>query len=106
VGAALRVRVLGGLAVEGFTEHDLGSRKGRLLLKVLALGRGRAVSVDRLADIVWAEGELPAKPAEQIGVLVSRLRRVVGQDRVVRTDAGYALLADWLDLDDLAARVD
>jgi DNA-binding SARP family transcriptional activator len=106
VGAPLRVRVLGGLVVEGFTEHDLGSRKGRLLLKVLVLARGRPVSVDRLADAVWADGDLPAKPAEQVGVLVSRLRRVLGQDRVVRTDAGYALVADWLDLDDLAARVD
>lgn len=99
------MRVLGGLSVEGFTEHDLGSRKGRLLLKVLALARGRPVPADRLADVVWADGELPAKPAEQVGVLVSRLRRVLGQDRVVRTDAGYALVADWLDLDDLAVRV-
>jgi DNA-binding SARP family transcriptional activator len=106
VGASLRVRVLGGLTVEGFSEHDLGSRKGRLLLKVLVLARGRPVPVDRLADVVWADGDLPARPAEQIGVLVSRLRRVLGLERVVRTDAGYALVADWLDLDDLAARVD
>lgn len=99
------MRLLGGLVVEGFDERELGSRKGRTVLKALALGRGRPVPVDRLAEIVWA-GEQPARPAEQLGVLVSRLRGVLGQDRLPRTDAGYALRADWLDLDELTARTE
>lgn len=90
--------------VENVGEQDLASRKGRLLLKVLALARGRSVSPDRLAEILWGESQ-PARPAGQVGVLVSRLRAVLGADRLQRTDAGYALVADWLDLDELAARV-
>lgn len=104
VDGALRVRLLGGLSVDGVSEHDLGSRKGRTLLKVLALSRGRAVSTDRLAEILWAD-QPPSRPADQVAVLVSRLRRVLGQDRLSRTDAGYALHCDWLDVDELAARV-
>lgn len=101
----LRVRVLGGLAVDGVDEQALGSRKGRTLLKLLVLARGRPVPVDRLVEALWGERP-PASPADQVAVLVSRLRRVVGPDRVVRTDAGYSLLVDWLDLDELEARVD
>lgn len=103
-GIELRVRVLGGLAVEGLSEPDIGSRKGRSLLKVLALARRAPVSSDRLAEILWGD-EPPSRPAEQVGVLVSRLRGVVGSDRVVRTDAGYLLNLDWLDLVELEARV-
>ncbi|HUP87346.1 MAG TPA: AAA family ATPase [Acidimicrobiales bacterium] len=100
----LRVRVLGGFAVDGLSERGLGSLKARRLVKVLALARGRPVSADRLADILWGD-EQPARPAEQVGVLVSRLRGVLGADRLARTDAGYALAVDWMDLDELAARV-
>lgn len=96
----VRVRLLGGFEVEGVAERDLGSRKGRTLLKALAVARGRPVSVDRLADILWGDDQ-PSRPADQLGVLVSRLRGVLGQDRIGRTDAGYSLAADWLDIDEL-----
>lgn len=99
------MRLLGGLVVEGLGERELGSRKGRTVLKALALGRGRPVSADRLAEIVWGDDQ-PARPAEQLGVLVSRLRGVLGQNQLPRTDSGYALRADWLDLDELSARVE
>ena len=32
-------------------------------------------------------------------MLVSRLRSVLGPQRIPRSDAGYQLLADWIDLD-------
>lgn len=102
----MRVRVLGGFEIEGVRERDLGSRKGRSLLKVLAVARGRPVSVDRIADALWGDAR-PSHPTEQVGVLVSRLRGVLGSERIVRTDAGYRLAADWLDVDEmleLAAR--
>jgi len=101
----VRVRVLGGFAVDGVAERELGSRKARLLLKVLSLGRGAPVSVDRLADILWAE-DLPTRPADQVGVLVSRLRRVVGADRLTRSEGGYRLVADWLDVDEVGRLTD
>ncbi len=63
--------------MDGVAERDLGSRKGRTLLKLLALARGPPVAVDRAVEVLWGEGP-PARPAEQVGVLVSRLRRAFG----------------------------
>ena len=97
---ALRVRVLGAFEVEGVGVHDLGARKSRTALKVLALSRGRPVSVDRLVECLWP-GQPPARPAAEVSVLVSRLRSVLGAERLVRSDAGYRLDLDWLDLDAL-----
>jgi DNA-binding SARP family transcriptional activator len=102
----MRIRLLGDLRVEGADVAALGSRKSRTLIKVLALGRGRPVSADALVDALWPEGdEAPADPVHQVSVLVSRLRRVVGTERVTRSDAGYALAVDWLDLDALGGLV-
>jgi len=81
--------------------RDLGSRKGRTLLKLLAVAGTQPVSVDRIAEVLWGDDQ-PARPAEQVGVLVSRLRGVLGAERIRRLDAGYALVADWLDVDELA----
>ena len=94
---SLRIRVLGPLEVEGIPGTALGSKKQRSLLRILALGRGEPVTVDRIVDRLWPENE-PASPASQVMVLVSRLRTVLGADRLPRTDAGYALKADWIDL--------
>ena len=96
----LRVRVLGGFAVEGLEERALGTRKARLLLKRLAVAGGRPVSADELAAVVWGD-ELPSNPNDQISVLVSRLRGVLGADRLPRSDAGYCLAADWFDVVEL-----
>lgn len=101
----LRVRLLGEIDVDGVVPKALGSRKSRTLVKLLALGRGAAVSADRIVDVLWTDGA-PARPIDQIGVLVSRLRPVLGADRVRRTDAGWALAVDWLDVTELEARVE
>lgn len=93
----LRVRLLGTLEVEGMDPGLLGRRQVRALLRMLSLEAGKPVSVDTLVDWMWGERP-PARAAEQIGVLVSRLRGYVGADRVERTDAGYALRADWTDV--------
>ncbi|MGH9178101.1 MAG: AfsR/SARP family transcriptional regulator, partial [Acidimicrobiales bacterium] len=93
----VRVRLLGAFEVEGVPERDLGSRKGRLLLKVLAAARGAPVPVDLLAEVLWGDDQ-PARPADQVGVLVSRLRGVLGAHRIPRSDAGYSLVADWTDV--------
>ena len=67
--------------------------KARTLLAVLALHRGEPVATDRLIDIVWGE-EPPGKPANALQALVVALRRAIGADKVVTTDAGYALAHD------------
>ena len=98
---SLSVRVLGEFEIDGVEPYALGSRKGRALLRLLALARGQAVSADALASALWGDS-LPSKPADQVAVLVSRLRGVVGGDRLEHTDAGYRLHYDWLDADELA----
>jgi len=92
----LRVRLLGGLAVEGVPVLSLGSRKARAVLRRLAVAAGGYVAVEDLVDSAWPEGA-PVRAADQLAVLVSRLRGVVGAERLPRHPAGYALRADWLD---------
>lgn len=102
---SVRIRLLGPFAIEGVEIRRLGSRKARTLLKILALARGRPVRADRLSDCLWDENP-PARPSDQISVLVSRLRAVLGTERLLRTDAGYALVYDWLDIDAMAQFAD
>lgn len=98
------MRLFGTLEIEGLERGQLGRRQVRTLLRMLALDAGQPVPVATLVDWLWGEGP-PDRAAEQIGVLVSRLRSSIGANRVERTDAGYALHADWTDiaaLEDLA----
>src|ERR1700681_1750127 len=94
----LKVSVLGALDIHGIDKHALGSRKARTLIKVLAVARGQPFPVPRLIDCLWPDRP-PARPSQQISVLISRLRSVLGAQRLPRSDAGYQLLADWIDLD-------
>ena len=93
----LRVRIIGGLGVDGIAERDLGSRKARVALKRLAIARGRAVPVEALQDVLWSDDQ-PRDPAAQVAVIMSRLRRVLGPQRISHGDGGYTLHVDWLDL--------
>ena len=98
----VRVRILGEFEIEGLATSRLGSRKARTLLKILALARGRPVAVDYLLECLWpGESNAPRRPEDQISVLVSRLRSVLGPERLLRSDASYTLVYDWLDLDAL-----
>lgn len=94
----LRVRLLGGLTVEGVSARLLASRKARTVLKMLALHHDHVVSVDRLVDACWPD-RLPSHPADQLSVLVSRLRTIIGRDRILFGEGGYRMHLDWLDLD-------
>ncbi len=96
------VRVLGDFAVDGVEPQALGSRKARLLLRMLALGDGRVVAAPVLADTIWGDSP-PASPEDQLSVLVSRLRSVIGRERIEHRDDGYVLHCDWLDTAELAA---
>lgn len=93
----LRVHVAGQLSVDGVDRTALGSRKARQFLRELALARGRPVPGDLLCDVLWGD-ELPGDPPAQIAVIASRLRRVLGADRITFSDRGYALHYDWLDV--------
>jgi len=101
VADRLGVRLLGEFRLDGAELGALRSRQTRTLLKRLAVQRGAAVSADALVEAVWSAG-LPAQPDRDLHVLVSRARSVVGADRVVLRDGGYALAADWWDIAELA----
>jgi DNA-binding SARP family transcriptional activator/tetratricopeptide (TPR) repeat protein len=99
---SLAVRVLGDFGVDGIEPQALGSRKARLALHLLALADGQAVPADVLIDALW-EIAPPARPEDQLAVLMSRLRSVLGRDRIEHRDQGYLLHRDWLDAAELAA---
>ena len=99
---SLALRVLSDFGVDGIEPQALGSRKGRLALCVLALAEGQVVPADVLVDTLWGDAP-PAQPEDQLAVLVSRLRSVLGRDRIQHRDRGYLLVCDWLDASELAA---
>jgi DNA-binding SARP family transcriptional activator/predicted negative regulator of RcsB-dependent stress response len=101
--AELRLRLLGGLVVEGLRPAEVGSRKARRLLAALAVPPRRPVRTDALLEVLWGD-DLPSRPADQLGVLVSRLRGALGGEHVIRTDAGYRLASYWVDAEELTIR--
>jgi DNA-binding SARP family transcriptional activator len=102
---SLAVRVLGDFGVDGIEPQALGSRKARLALHLLALADGAAVPSGVLTDALWGDVP-PARPDEQLAVLLSRLRSVLGRDRIEHRDGGYLLRCDWLDAAELAGLTD
>ncbi len=91
---AVRLRVLGPFAVEvggePATFPPTAGRKARTLLKLLAVEPGRLVPTDRALEVLWPEG-LPARPVENVAVLVSRLRSWLGPSTVEGGREGYRL---------------
>ena len=98
---SLAVRVLGDFGVDGIEPQAFGSRKARLALQLIALGGGQAVPAGVLIDALW-ETAPPTRPEDQLAVLMSRLRSVLGRDRIEHRDQGYLLHCDWLDATELA----
>lgn len=79
---------------------SVGGPKQRALLAMLLLARNEAVSKDRLIDALWGENS-PATAAHTLDAYVSRLRKLVGVERLTRSAGGYVLHVepDELDLD-------
>ncbi len=102
---SLAVRVLSDFGVDGVEPQAFGSRKARLALQLLALGAGQVVPSGVLIDALWADVP-PARPDDQLAVLMSRLRSVLGRDRIEHRDHGYLLHCDWLDATELAVLTD
>jgi DNA-binding SARP family transcriptional activator/tetratricopeptide (TPR) repeat protein len=98
---SLAVRVLSDFGVDGIEPQAFGSRKARLTLQLIALGAGQAVPTGVLIDALWDTAP-PARPEDQLAVLVSRLRSVLGRDRIEHRDQGYLLHCDWLDATELS----
>jgi DNA-binding SARP family transcriptional activator len=71
-------------------EGEVGSRKSRTLLKLLAVQRPGLVPVDRIVDVLWAQ-ERPAAAEQNVASLVSRLRAVLGTGVILGGRPGYRL---------------
>ena len=74
---------------------EVGSRKARTLLKLLAVERRGLLSADRIADVVWAAADVPpADPGQAVATLVSRLRAVLGPGVIRGGRDGYRLAGE------------
>jgi DNA-binding SARP family transcriptional activator len=86
------------------TDGEIGSRKSRTLLKLLAVERASFVPVDHIVDVLWPGGR-PAAPEQNVATLVSRLRAVLGADLIQGGRSGYCLAGEAITVDlDAAAR--
>ncbi len=89
------------------SEEQVGSRKARMLLKLLAVERPGLVPVDRIVDVLWVD-EPPAAVRQNVATLVSRLRGAVGRSAIIGgPHDGYRLAGEphvSVDLD-VAARL-
>ena len=98
----VQIRLLGrfeaqrsGVVLSG---RELGSLKGRTLLKLLLLERGRTATPDRIAEALWP-GQPPIRHERIVATLVSRLRSVLGTDAIEGGPAGYRISPEHFDID-------
>jgi DNA-binding SARP family transcriptional activator/tetratricopeptide (TPR) repeat protein len=85
---------------------EVGSRKARVLLKLLAVERPALVSLDRIVEVLWPD-DPPAAAQQNVATLVSRLRKTLGHSVIVGSGQGYRLAREptvTVDLD-VAARL-
>ena len=107
-----RIRLLGRFAVDRDDQEialrEFGGRLARRLLRLLALRRGTLVPKDLIAAALWPD-DPPADAPGNIEVLVSRLRRALGDRTLIRTGPGGYVLADgrrcWVDAEAFLAAV-
>ena len=76
----------------------LGGRRQRSLLGLLLLHANQVASRDQLIDGIWGEAA-PSTASRTLDSYVSRLRTVLGADRLVRREPGYALRVERDELD-------
>ena len=111
MAASVRIRLCSVLTVETadrtLTGRDLGSRKARTLLALLASERGRMVPLDRVVDALWASAP-PADPAANVATLVSRSRRLLGEGVLAATGRAYGIASEacTVDLDEAGTLAD
>ena len=77
---------------------EIGSRKGRQLLRLLGTRRGSVVPAAEITAALWPD-LAPTDPDAVLASLVSRLRRVLGPDAVIGGRDGYRLGAVDTDVD-------
>jgi DNA-binding SARP family transcriptional activator len=92
-------RILGPLEVlDDGMPVPLGRGRERALLALLLTHANEVVSVDRLIDELWGS-EPPKAAVNTVQYYVSRLRKVLGADRIVTRPPGYAVRVEPGELD-------
>jgi DNA-binding SARP family transcriptional activator len=92
-------RILGPLEVaENGHALRLGGRKQRALLALMLLHAGEVVARDRLIEELW-HGNPPAAAETSLRAYLSRLRAILGAERVQTRTPGYLLALDPHELD-------
>ena len=87
----LEFRLLGPLEVlDGDRPVRLGGPKQRAALAILLLSANRVVSVERLADDLYA-GAPPVTAVTQVQRQVSELRKTLGAEAIETRSPGYVL---------------
>jgi DNA-binding SARP family transcriptional activator len=71
-------------------DGQIGSRKSRTLLKLLAVERPTLVPVGRIVEVLW-DAKPPAAPEQNVATLVSRLRAALGAGVIQGGRQGYRL---------------
>lgn len=102
----MRIQVCGSIVVtvDGRrVEEDLPGRQGRLLLACLVVHRRRPLGRDGLIDALWG-GRPPPHAESSLRALLSRVRRVLGDEVVRGRDAPRLLLPPDAFIDLEAAR--
>ena len=95
----MEYRILGPLEVSAGTGLlELGGRRQRTVLAALLLNANRVTPTDQLVDVVWGE-EPPPTARRSVQAYVSRLRRILGDDRIVSVEPGYRIRVDEGELD-------
>ena len=82
--------------------------RARRLLVLLAVERAHTVPTDRIVEVLWNDRP-PARPAQNVAPLVSRLRAALGPEVILRRGEGYRLGAPpavEVDLDEAARLVE
>ena len=80
----MRIQVCGPIVVEDGDrrlERSLPSRQGRILFAYLVVHRDRLVPRSEIIDALWPTGG-PEDAEGALNALLSRLRRVLGPDRI------------------------
>jgi DNA-binding SARP family transcriptional activator/tetratricopeptide (TPR) repeat protein len=95
----MEFRVLGPVeAWDGEVQMPIGGPKQRALLALLLLNAGETLSTDRLIDELWGEHP-PETAVKGVQVLVSQLRKLLGEQVIATRARGYAIEIDPEQLD-------
>ncbi len=90
----MKIKVLGSIEADNGTAIALGGPTQRRILAMLAMEAGDIVSVDRLVDATWPDGESTDQAERNVRTYIHRLRAAFGDeiaDRIETAPPGYRL---------------